>query len=117
MARIALARCSLERIYTNIRPCAAISHGLALLPAVGDHRWTISDNRLLCQLEVGFQAGLDTGSVEATVRGLTLAGCPSIFLGRVKSNISEGVFCTQKSRDTLPVGGGQIGSKPFGIIP
>jgi len=106
MARIALARCSLERIYTNIRPCAAISHGLALLPAVGDHGWTISDNRLLCQLEVGFQAGLDTGSVEATVRGL-----------RVKSNISEGVFCTQKSRDTLPVGGGQIGSKPFGIIP
>ncbi len=106
MARIALARCSLERIYTNIRPCAAISHGLALLPAVGDHGWTISDNRLLCQLEVGFQAGLDTGSVEATVRGF-----------RVKSNISEGVFCTQKSRDTLPVGGGQIGSKPFGIIP
>ncbi len=37
--------------------------------------WTISDNRLLFQPEVGFQAGLDTGSAEATVRGFTLAGC------------------------------------------
>jgi len=76
--------------------------GQANGPALLTFRWTISD----CQPEVGIQAGLDTGSAEATVRGF-----------RVKSNFSEGVLCTQKSRDTLPVGGGQIGSMPFGIIP
>ncbi len=31
----------------------------------------ISDNGLLCQPEVGFQVGLDTGSAEATVRSFT----------------------------------------------
>jgi len=51
--------------------------GQANGPALLSLGWTISDNRLLCQPEVGFQAGLDNGSAEATVRGF-----------RVKSNIS-----------------------------
>jgi len=46
-------------------------------PALLSFGWTLSENRLLCQPEVGFQAGLDTGSAGATVRGF-----------RVKSNIS-----------------------------
>ncbi len=49
--------------------------GQANGPALLRSGWIISGNRLLCQLEVGFQAGLDTGSAEATVRGFTLAGC------------------------------------------
>jgi len=51
--------------------------GQANGPALLSFGWNLSDNRLLCQPEVGFQAGLDTGSAEATVRGF-----------RVKSNIS-----------------------------
>jgi len=37
--------------------------------------WTISDNGLLRQPEVGFQAELDVGSAETMVKGFTLAGC------------------------------------------
>jgi len=46
---------------------AGQANGAALL----SFGWTISDNRQLCQPEVGFQAGLDTGSAEATVRSFT----------------------------------------------
>ncbi len=47
--------------------------GQANGPALLRFGWKISDKRLLCQPEVGFQEGLDTGSAEATVRGFTLA--------------------------------------------
>jgi len=49
--------------------------GQANGPALLRFGWTIFDNRLLCQPEVGFQAGLNTGSAEATVSGFTLAAC------------------------------------------
>jgi len=47
--------------------------GQANGPALLRLGWTISDNRLLCQPEVGFQAGLVTGSAEATVGCFALA--------------------------------------------
>jgi len=42
---------------------------------------------MLCQPEVGFEAELDVASIWERVKVFTLTGCPSIFLGRVKSNL------------------------------
>ncbi len=47
--------------------------GQANGPALLRFAWTITDNRLLRQPEVGFQAGLDVASVWERV--ITLTGC------------------------------------------
>ncbi len=46
--------------------------GQANGPALLSFGSTISDNRILCQPEVGFQAGLDAGSAEVAVKCLCL---------------------------------------------
>jgi len=48
---------------------------------------TVFDNRLLCQSEVGFQAEQGVASIWEKVRNFTLTGYPSIFLGRVESDL------------------------------
>ncbi len=58
---------------------AGQAHGITLLR----FGWSISDNSLLCQPAVGFQAELDVASIWERVRVFKLTGCPSIFLGTV----------------------------------
>jgi len=81
------------------------THDLARTPAYWPHStgqiywrglglgWTISDDGLLCQPEVGFHAELDVASIWKRARVFTLTGYHSIFLGTVSlSNRKKGIY-------------------------
>jgi len=63
---------------------------------------TVFDNSLLCQSEVGFQAELDVASIWERVRVFTLTGYPSIFLGRVESDLFFRGTSIRRGRGFLP---------------